>query len=133
MNHVHYDLTQAEASLRKLRAEVLPGILAGAKCEADLQLYLAQDALWEPLLLTHLGILRMVNEGRSAEFIGKALGAIMGNTVVNAASASRDSATTLPAVIEAWSRVISSALLDGEDAGVSINTVDVVGERGGRA
>lgn len=133
MNHIHYDLTQAEASMRKLRSEVLPGILAGAKCEDDLQLYLAQDALWEPLLLTHLGILRMVNEGRSAEFIGKALGAIIGNMVVNAASASRDSATTLQVVIAAWGRVISSALLDGEDDGVSINTVEVVGERGGRA
>lgn len=132
MNHVHYDLTQVEAQMRKLRAEVFPQILAAAT-EVDRQAFLAQDALWEPCLALQLGVIRMVNEGRAPTFVGKTLGSIIGNVVLNAVTNSADPDATLQGVIETWNRVIVSHLGGDEDEGVTGGAVDIVGERGGRA
>lgn len=132
MTYVNFYLDAVEKTMRALYAETFVERLAGAETADEEIGYLAQQRFNEMQIGAQIEMLRLINEGRDAAFIGKTVGAFVGNIMLNTLAASKQ-----PDVcIRSMDQVIqnSMAVLTGDaNSSVSISHCKIVGTKGGRA
>lgn len=98
MAHVHFDLDEAARKMRKMRDDTVLVILASARSDTTRDGYIAQDRFFETLISAQVEMLRMLNDGRDARFVGTTVGAIVGTIITNTLLASDDEAACLAAL-----------------------------------
>ena len=131
MGYVHFDLAEIEKKTREANGKWFAEVMARATDSLQRQSYEAQNRFFEPMLAAQIEMLRLVNEGRSPKFIGRVIGAHVGNIMINAISNSTDHRAMGDEMYDAIGMAIRS--LAGEVDGHFSTTVEVRGEAGGRA
>ena len=131
MGYVHFDLAEIERKMREARDKGFARSMSRAKSDLERQGYEAQNRFFESMLSANLEMFRLMSEGRSPKFIGRTIGAHIGNIMINAISASPDNRAMGNEMYDAIGRAIRS--LGGEVDGCFTTTIEVSGEVGGRA
>lgn len=131
MEYVHFDLAEIERKMREARDKGFALAMDSATSDLQRQGYEAQNRFFESMLSADLEMFRLMNEGHSPKFIGRTIGAHIGNIMINAISASTDNRAMGNEMYDAIGRAIRS--LGGEVDGNYMTTVEVIGQTGGRA
>lgn len=131
MGYVHFDFAEIERQMRHMRDEGHARVMASATSDLQRQGYEAQNRFFESMLSAQIEMLRLVADGRAPAFIGRVIGAHVGNIMINAISASTDPRALGDAMYDAMGKAIRS--LAGEVEGFHSTTIEVTGEAGGRA
>lgn len=132
MTYVHFDLAEYEQALRQVRDATLPIVIAQAKSDRERDGYLVQDRFFDAQLAALIEMMRLLNEGRSADYVGRAVGQLLGNIGLNTLAASEDPSAchaTMAATIEASLQHLAGAT----PAGFHVGQVTLNGTKGGRA
>lgn len=132
--HVHYDLRQAEATMRRdfdaLNATALPADLD----EANRQFVRIQAALQEMQIQAGLWHLRMSNEGADPDMLATAMGHSIGAVLWSFASNEDDDPTELIGdIMDAAAETIMALRDRCEGEGSIIQTSTIKPVQGGRA
>ncbi|TKD12922.1 hypothetical protein FBT96_20070 [Rhodobacter capsulatus] len=131
MGYVHFDFTEIERQMRAMRDDAFVQAMSSATNDLQRQGFEAQNRFFESMLSAQIEMLRMVAEGRSPKFVGRVIGAHVGNIMINAISASTDPRALGDAMYDAMGKAIRS--LAGEVEGFHSTMIEVSGEAGGRA
>ncbi|SNS87212.1 hypothetical protein SAMN05421763_103299 [[Luteovulum] sphaeroides subsp. megalophilum] len=108
MAHVHYDLDEVARKMRRMRDETLPQALAASTSELQRDGYLAQDRLFEAVVLSQIEMMRLVNEGRGDRFISMTLGVFAANVIINTLSACQDEALAMRTIKEVLDHALAA-------------------------
>ena len=131
MGYVHFDFTEIEKQMRAMRDEGFAQVMASATNDLQRQGFEAQNRFFESMLSAQIEMLRLVADGHAPAFIGRVIGAHVGNIMINAISASTDPRALGDAMYDAMGKAIRS--LSGEMEGFHSIMIEVNGEAGGRA
>jgi hypothetical protein len=132
MTHVHYDLASVETMMRNLRLETLTALLEGPDTAMAKDAYRVQDRFFEAQLAIQLQMVRLLNEGRDPQFIGRVIGGVIGSITVNTLAASSDIHACWTAIEECVAQNLEILGGTASDAIVT-GCGSVQGTQGGRA
>jgi hypothetical protein len=132
MTHVHFDLAEVEKTMRELRSSALGALLSGTATDKAKDGYLVQDRFFEAQISIQLQMVRLLNEGRDPEFVGRVIGGVIGMVLINTLAASR-SPTVCWQAIERCVKHHLDALENDLPSGLNIARASVSGTPGGRA
>ncbi|WP_322991059.1 hypothetical protein [Hoeflea sp.] len=131
MTYVNYDLEAVEKTMRAMFEETFMERLSAAATADEKICYIAQQRFTEAQISSQIEMLRMLNENRDAAFIGRTIGAFIGNTLVNTLSASQDPAVCLAQIDQVISNSIAAVYAEPA-AGVVWASRLINGTLGGR-
>ena len=122
MAHVHFDLDEVVRRMRRMREEAVPAIIASAASDLTRDGFIAQDRFFETSISAQVEMMRMLNEGRDARFVGTTVGAIFGTIVINTLSASDDEDACLAAIQRSLDRSLRRYFEDCDAGCVTTKT-----------